>query len=66
MGLSGWLPGYCDERWDSKFGGIPTEVWGEVTYCPATNLKKNPVKFKFYPPVKCPSQNETLTFRIVH
>ncbi|GGX02886.1 hypothetical protein [Aquimarina muelleri] len=64
MGLSGGYPGHSGDRWDAEFGGVPDDVWGDTTDCWSTNLKKHPVKFKFYPPVKRPNNNATLKFNI--
>lgn len=65
MGLSGGFPGYANGRWNDEFSGIPDGVWGDTTDCWATNLKKHPAKFKFYPPVERPSENAVLKHRVV-
>ena len=64
MGLSGGFPNGTKTRWKHEFGGIPKGVTGDSKDCWATNLKKHPLKFKFYPPVKRPSPTASLVFNI--
>jgi hypothetical protein len=67
MGLSGGFPDNVGSRWKDETGENPPEgISGfDTDDCWVTNLKKHPLKFKFFPPVKRPSQSAKLTFRII-
>ncbi|BDS10458.1 hypothetical protein [Aureispira anguillae] len=64
MGLVGGFPLKTTKRWQLEFGGIPNDIKGDTKACWPTNLKKHPLKFKFYPPTDCPNPNATLNFNI--
>ncbi|XLS28693.1 hypothetical protein ACJD0Z_16030 [Flavobacteriaceae bacterium M23B6Z8] len=64
MGLSGGFPGNVGDRWEKEFREIPEGVWGDTKDCWATNLKKHPVKFKFFPPTERKNATDKLKYRI--
>lgn len=69
MGASGGFPNDTLNRWQHEFGDIPNfadflEDHPKTINCWPTNLKKHPLKFKFYPPVERPSNTATLVFNI--
>jgi hypothetical protein len=63
MGLSGGFP--CGTRWPLEFGEKPEQIHGDTADCWATNLKRHPLRFKFFPPVPRPSSTANLRSRIV-
>jgi hypothetical protein len=66
MGLSGGFLGNVGSRWQDETGHNPPDgIWGDTKACWATNLKRHPLKFKFFPPVPPPSPTAELRYRIV-
>lgn len=64
MGLSGGFPHKTSTRWQIEFGGVPNGISGDTKNCWPTNLKKHPLKFKFYPPTDRPSITANLIFNV--
>lgn len=66
MGFSGGFPGNVGSRWQDETGANPPAgIWGDTTDCWATNLKRHPLRFKFFPPTPKPSPTAQLRARIV-